>query len=241
MNSCGDFRAVSVSERALDQDKVATQGTERTRAPTGKEISRCISLVELARDEIKISQIFEQIRGLLSDVGDVSAMALWGLGSLEQLGGIHIRYQLALGVLLKGLITEQNHGSTFETYDPVYTALDKAVLEGSYGFVVKENQNGSVEILEPTLLYMPHCEAVLTANLLRENQTNGGLRNIIMIGNSLTSYREKYDMGVQRDCSGVRFLAGLASSGVVNETRLSEGGVDVAGAFNDLSFHTFTS
>jgi hypothetical protein len=234
-----DCRAEGVSEESVE--KTATQSTDRTGAPTGKEFSRCVSFVELAINEVQMSQIFDQIRALLSDVGDVSAMTMWGLGSLEQLGGIHIRYQLALGVLLKGLITDRNHGSRFETYDPVYTALDEAVLEGSYGFVVRENQNGRIEMLEPTLLYMPHCEAVLTANLLKENQTNGSLHNIIMIGNSLASYKEKYEMGVRRDCSGVRYLVDLVSSGVVNETKLSGGHFDVAGAFNDLSFHTFTS
>jgi hypothetical protein len=60
--------------------------------------------------------------------GCVSRMVVWGLGSLDS-SLVHIRYQLALAQLLRALLGLEGLGErAVEAYDPVFSALDRAVL-----------------------------------------------------------------------------------------------------------------
>lgn len=52
-------------------------------------------------------------------------MVIYGLGSLEQPGAVHIRYQLAAAKLLAALLPL---AAPAEAFDPVFTALDHAAL-----------------------------------------------------------------------------------------------------------------
>ena len=67
--------------------------------------------------------------------GYIAQMVMWGLGSLDS-SLVHIRYQLGLALLLKDLL-EVGLPATggLEAYDPVFTALDRAVLS-EYGIQV---------------------------------------------------------------------------------------------------------
>jgi hypothetical protein len=52
-------------------------------------------------------------------------MVMYGLGSLEQPGAVHIRYQLALAGLLSAAAAA---ATAAEAFDPVFTPVDRAVL-----------------------------------------------------------------------------------------------------------------
>ena len=69
-------------------------------------------------------------------------------------------------------------------YDPVFTATDVAILEQLGCKVLTEAEAGERSIQEPTLLYMPHCEAALYNGWLDDNWTPHALANMAVIGNS---------------------------------------------------------
>ena len=69
-------------------------------------------------------------------------------------------------------------------YDPVFTATDVAVLEQLGCKVLTEAEAGERSTQEPTLLYMPHCDAALYNDWLDDNWTPHALSNMAVIGNS---------------------------------------------------------
>lgn len=97
----------------------------------------------------------------------IQHLIVYGLGSLEQPGALHIRYQVALACLLPSLLPGLIGPP--EAYDPVFTALDKAVLNACGMTVIPRNENGKRKALGYTLFFMPHCESELTENLLEAN------------------------------------------------------------------------
>lgn len=208
-------------------------------APSDRVIAHYTGLVESAISEVQDSMYFKSTIQALRDHmvsmdGHMQRMYVWGLGSVEQPGAVHIRYQVAMAVLLHRTFSPE----CSETYDPVYSRVDRLVHE-SYGFHVADASDGKVVATVPTLFFMPHCEACLTAHLLRRNIESDTLHNVIMLGNSLKTYKERGEMGIRRDDEHVAYLV-AACVPRVREIALPEYGFPVSGAFNDLSLHMFS-
>eukprot|EP00890_Picochlorum_soloecismus_P005099 jgi/Picsp_1/5590/NSC_02949-R1_sensitivity to red light reduced protein len=164
-------------------------------------------------------------------------MVMYGLGSLEQPKGVHIRYQLGLAILLARVISEGLEDCPW-AYDPVSTELDKVVLE-KLGFrVMDKNEQGRRVAKSPTLFFMPHCDADLTCALLDENIKAGTLSNVIILGNSIKKYAEQY--ALDRSRKELEIFAVLVDSKSSCENPVQDLDFPVIGAFNDLSLHTFS-
>ncbi|KAJ1553276.1 hypothetical protein HK405_008407, partial [Cladochytrium tenue] len=94
------------------------------------------------------------------------------------------RFQLALFLL----IVEMLQIKTVHVYDPVFDALDVAVI-GLLGFQVFEhNEHGRRRATRPTLFFMPHCGDGLYSNLLRANWSPDALPRLVVLGNSFDAY-----------------------------------------------------
>jgi len=205
-------------------------------APTEKVVAHYTDLVDSAISDVQESTYYRKNLQVLRDyLVNVDGMYVWGLGSLEQPGAVHIRYQVAMAVLLHRMYALARS----ETYDPVYSQVDRIVHE-SYGFHVADASDGTMVATVPTLFFMPHCEAFLTANLLRRNIESHTLHNVIMLGNSLKTYKERGEMGIRRDDEHVAYLV-AACVPRVKEIPLPEYSFPVSGAFNDLSLHVFSN
>lgn len=129
------------------------------RPPTAAQVGRWCSLVGDARAEVAASPFYASLRTILAAAAVLPAFApagaggrppqpllrcarhlvVWGLGSLG-CGLVHIRYQLALALLLRGLLggeaaaaedcsLQKEEQVDVEVYDPVFSALDRAVLQ----------------------------------------------------------------------------------------------------------------
>jgi len=131
-----------------------------------------------------------------------------------------------------------------QTFDPVFSPHDLAVLPLFDMQIIDHNEEGRRIADEPTLFFMPHCEVELTENLLEANVQAGTLTNVVIIGNSFAQYRERWS-GYQTNLQGQPdrkrpvMLLQLCEDAIVHETHLDDQGFPVAGAFNDMSLHTF--
>lgn len=215
-------------------------------------------------------------------------MVVYGLGSLEQPGAVHIRYQLALATLLAAALPPA--AAPPVAFDPVFTQLDRAVLAHfrievgacqwlstlrpvSHVYpllltcsalgpatalptqVLPHDEGGRRVAEQPTLFWMPHCEAVLTDALLTANAAAGTLHNVVILGNRFSGYRDSWALRQRaqqaasgsgsddKDSSAVserpETMLRLCECGAVQELRIDECGFPVASAFNDLGLHSF--
>lgn len=175
-------------------------------------------------------------------------LIIYGLGSLEQPGAVHIRYQVALACLLSTLLP--NLSAPPQTYDPVFTALDKVVLNTCGFDIIDRNENGRRAVTGYTLFYMPHCEPELTENLIDANWsmqmpkdnctgTKSNLFEMAIFGNSFKKYLDRWNQqsnpGHER--TSERILVQLHQYFDVLEKQVDDTGFDVIAAFNDMSMH----
>lgn len=221
--------------------------SDGTRIPTSKDINIHINAVNSSVDDIKDSKYYERLCKAVAEsrlqqqkhsVQDaVQQMVVYGLGSLEQPGSIHIRYQLGLAVLLKKSF---RHLKTVpEAYDPVCSPLDKEILHALGFHLLTKNEHGRRIAKYPTLFYMPHCEVDLICSVLRENIDAGTLQNVLMLGNSFSQYADRYDNPNTKKNNDLKIIAQMYKDKKVIEIPLPDKDFDVTGAFNDLSLHIF--
>jgi hypothetical protein len=228
-----------------------------THPPTQAKVARLLHLIEQAKQELLSSVFFEGLRHQLraaafdnsartddgSLVESTRRLVVYGLGSLEQPGALHIRYQVALACLLSTLLP--NLDERPQTFDPVFTPLDKAVLKACGFDVMTRNEQGRHVAHCRTLFFMPHCEAELTDSLLDANlnaQNKEAIHNVAVLGNTFSEYIERYNCLRSGQKSGVpRTMLTLHEKVHLSEAGVRESGFPVAGAFNDMSLHTFKS
>ncbi len=159
---------------------------------------------------------------------------------MDQLGGVHIRFQLALAHQLSTLFS--NLTTSPEAFDPVFSPHDHAILPLLGIEIIKENEHGKRIAKQRTLFFMPHCEVDLTENLLATNIASKTLQNIVIIGNSFAQYQERWSIlstSQQKERKRPENLLTLLEAGQVAELPLPENGFPVTAAFNDMSVHMF--
>uniref|UniRef100_A0A673TI88 SRR1-like domain-containing protein n=1 Tax=Suricata suricatta TaxID=37032 RepID=A0A673TI88_SURSU len=78
-------------------------------------------------------------------------------------------------------------------YDPLFSQLEIAVLDGLGVTVLRENEEGRRSVGgEPTVFYMPHCGAALYNNLLWGNWSADALSKLLVVGNSFRGLEERF-------------------------------------------------
>lgn len=128
--------------------------------------------------------------------------------------------------------------------------------------VMPHDERGRRVARQPTLFWMPHCEAALTDALLAANLEAGTLQNVVVLGNRFSGYQASWALphraqqqstggggtsGSNAGSSGSRIaqlerpttMLRLCEQGVAQEQRVSECRFPVASAFNDLGLHWF--
>jgi hypothetical protein len=201
--------------------------------PKDEDIAKLLNDIKNARASLCESAFYSSLRRVLTQavpLPQVQHLVTYGLGSFAQPGSAHIRYQAALMIQLSDLMP--NLQSLPESYDPVYTSLDKVVLSSLGTRVLAIDQRGERVAHEPTFFYMPHCEIELTLALLACNLASGTLQNVTILGNSLSQYRDRSSMTNRMET--------LLLSIKVHELPCPEHGFPVTSAFNDMSIHTFS-
>uniref|UniRef100_A0A8C5LQE6 SRR1 domain containing n=1 Tax=Leptobrachium leishanense TaxID=445787 RepID=A0A8C5LQE6_9ANUR len=154
----------------------------------------------------------------------------YGLGNFSSC--VISRHQLAFLLLF----LDQLKIPTDQTcvFDPVFTALEKSVLQNLGLTVIFENEEGKRTVCKPTVFYMPHCGKALYNNLLWSNWTQEALSNIVLIGNSFKGIEERLFSRILlkhytyiNKCLPVVEEASLPESHQYNDV------------FNDTSIHIF--
>ena len=112
-----------------------------TSAPTELQVQRWCGLVDAAAAELAAAPVWRHLQHCLGQLpqhcaaGRLRHLVVYGLGSLEQPGAVHIRFQLAAATLLAAAL-RPHLASTPLAFDPVFTPLDVAVL-ARCGFEVR--------------------------------------------------------------------------------------------------------
>lgn len=100
--------------------------------PTERQVQQRCAAVDAAAREVAAAPLWRHLSQQLGALPPhcalpaVRHMVMYGLGSLEQPGAVHIRYQLALATLLAAALPPA--AAPPVAFDPVFTPLDRAVL-----------------------------------------------------------------------------------------------------------------
>ena len=148
------------------------------------------------------------------------------------------RYQVALSLLLHESLSGAAMPLPFDSYDPVFSRLERSLLESRSCRVPDRNEEGR-RLAEATCLFcMPHRGRQLYANRLRANWSSSGLARLLIVGNSLVEYADA--MGsVERALGGpIARAATVVTERALGEAASSGSGA-YANAFCSLSLHVF--
>uniref|UniRef100_A0A0A9GNW6 SRR1-like domain-containing protein n=1 Tax=Arundo donax TaxID=35708 RepID=A0A0A9GNW6_ARUDO len=166
-------------------------------------------------------------------------LSLLGVGSFESSPAA--RLQLALAALLRRDLLPD--AASADLFDPVLSASECAAA-ADLGFSVPRVDDGCRRrVDEPTLFYMPHCEASLYDALMAANwESPAQLRRVCVLGNSFRRYALQADEN--RSGPAAKATHVLAAERFVSEERVDEAGdVDdddwLVHAFNETSWHFF--
>lgn len=209
-------------------------------------VSRLLDRARAAISRVEASRLYRRL--LLPDSPLCRRLAslaparlsLLGVGSFESSPAA--RLQLALAALLRRDLLA-GASATADLFDPVLSSVECAVAV-ALGFAVPSLDDGcGRRVEEPTLFYMPHCEASLYDALLAANwEPRAQLRRVCVLGNSF----RRYALQAEENRSGPAAKANLVlkAGRFAWEQRIDEAGdVDdedwFARAFNETSWHFF--
>lgn len=163
-------------------------------------------------------------------------LVIYGLGSAA--GGYRaVHCQLAFAMFLQTQLPSLKQTCAF---DPVFTLLDKTLLNQYQIQVSEKNISGRYLAITPTLFYMPHCDCHLYNNLLKANWGSHQLHKIAILGNSFHSYVQRWAHRSKKDnADRPHELLAVSASGTAVELPVNEADFPVTSAFNDLSLHLF--
>ncbi|KAI8471053.1 MAG: hypothetical protein J3K34DRAFT_458516 [Monoraphidium minutum] len=243
--SAGEWRGVGGGRRRA---RAARTPEERT-----QELA---AAVEECRREVAATPMFGHLRAAMAAAevqcsavegggggggggwswGRVRQMVVYGLGCIED--SRVSRYQLALALLLRDLLP--GLAAPPQLFDPAFSEADAALIARLGLALIPENEGGARSAAEPTLFYLPHCEAALCDTLLGANWSAAALPNVAILGNSFSTYRERWAApGAKPGGTRPGRLLRLAEAGAVLELPVPDGAFHVASAFNDSSLHVF--
>ncbi|KAG0540726.1 hypothetical protein BDA96_03G433800 [Sorghum bicolor] len=208
-------------------------------------VSRLVARAHAAISRVAASRLYRSLllqgSSLRSRLGVLAParLSLLGVGSFESSPAA--RLQLALAALLRRDLLPE--AASADLFDPVLSAVECAAA-AALGFSVPSLDDGCRRRAEePTLFYMPHCEASLYDALLAANwDSPAQLRRVCVLGNSF----RRYALQAEENRSGPAAKAPhvLAAERFACEERIGEtGDLDdddwFAHAFNETSWHFF--
>ncbi|KAH7513192.1 hypothetical protein FEM48_Zijuj12G0170300 [Ziziphus jujuba var. spinosa] len=177
----------------------------------------------------EISDCFHRILGSESKM----KMVIYGIGSIESYESP--RLQLSLAILLR---KKFNWIGEIEVFDPVLSATEARVLEALGCSVLSINEQGRRLAQNPTLFFMPHCEAELYNNLLQSNWEEGFLNHIALFGNSFETYEQHFSVFKNsKVAESAKHILGVRK--FTDEFRIQTVSDDYFAAFHDSSWHFF--
>lgn len=207
-------------------------------------VSRLVARAHAAISRVAASPLYHSLlqdsslRRRLSLLGPAH-LSLLGVGSFESSSAA--RLQLALAALLRRDLLPE--AASADVFDPVLSAVECAAA-AALGFSVPSLDDGCRRCAEePTLFYMPHCEASLYDALLAANwDSPAQLRRVCVLGNSF----RRYALQAEENRSGPAAKAPhvLAAERFAREERFGDPrDLDdedwFAHAFNETSWHFF--
>ncbi|KAL6980991.1 sensitivity to red-light reduced protein [Sarracenia purpurea var. burkii] len=183
-------------------------------------------------DQIQTTELMDCIFRVLGSEPKLK-MVIYGIGSIESYESP--RMQLGLAILMKkwfGWIGD------VEVFDPILSATETWVLETFGCSVLSVNEQGRRQVLEPTLFFMPHCEAVLYDNLLQSNWGLETLNRVILLGNSFEKYNHNISIFENPNVSLMKHI--LAVRRFTKEFGIKTVSDECFRPFHDLSWHFFS-
>ena len=110
--------------------------------------------------------------------------------------------------------------------------------------VIALDEGGRRVARQPTLFFLPHCEAILTDALLAANLEAGTLHNVVILGNHLSRWLAHWEQSLQGGQprpseQQPAALMRLCGGGVLQAVLVAECGFPVTSAFNDMGLHWF--
>lgn len=203
-----------------------------------ERIQTCLKRLENSQfyqvlmDQIESPEIMDSINRTLGSQMTFE-MVIYGVGSIESYEPP--RLQLCLAILLK---RKFHWIGDIQVFDPILSATESRVLESLGCSVLSVNEQGRRRALQPTLFFMPHCEAELYDNLLRENWDSELLSRIVLFGNSFEAYEQHIAVVTNSlVSSSARHI--LAIRKFTNEHKIKVVSNDYFAAFHDSSWHFF--
>ena len=203
-----DFQVVHHKRRHKRASKKTSveQNNPQTAEPLTEEDRRRILLkIDEAKMELYSSDLYTSCKNLLAEnlhinidvkptaenkskgrPSDIKELVCYGIGNFSSC--VIARYQLALFLLLKELFKLESECCWL--YDPILTADEKAMAQGSNLTLIETNEEGKRGVHTRTLFFMPHCGKALYNNLLWKNWSKDQLKNIIIIGNSFSNIHD---------------------------------------------------
>ena len=103
-----------------------------SKPPSERQVQQRCAAVDAAAHEVAAAPLWRHLSQQLGALPPhcalpaIRRMVMYGLGSLEQPGAVHIRYQLAAATLLAAALPAA--AAPPVAFDPVFTDLDRAVL-----------------------------------------------------------------------------------------------------------------
>jgi len=208
-------------------------------------VSRLVARAHAAISRVAASRLYRslllQASSLRRRLGLLAParLSLLGVGSFESSPAA--RLQLALAALLRRDLLPE--AASADLFDPVLSAVECAAA-AALGFSVPSLDDGCRRLAEePTLFYMPHCEASLYDALLAANwDSPAQLRRVCVLGNSF----RRYALQAEENRSGPAAKSPHvpAAERFAREERIGDtGDLDdddwFAHAFNETSWHFF--
>ncbi|KAI4323535.1 hypothetical protein L6164_023132 [Bauhinia variegata] len=184
------------------------------------------------RNEVQTSPISDHFQRVLGSEHKIQ-MVIYGIGSIETYEPP--RLQLSLAILMK---RHFHWIRNIEVFDPILSVTESRVLEALGCSVMSINEHGRRQALNPTMFFMPHCEAVLYNNLLQANWKVNLLNNMILFGNSFETYQQMSEFKNLHVLKSARHV--LAAGGFTNEFKINTVSDYYYNAFHDSSWHFFS-
>jgi hypothetical protein len=195
------------------------------------DVSRLVARANAAISRVAATRLYRRL--LLPDSPLRRRLALLGVGRFESSPAALL--QLALAALLRRDLLPDSAGA--DLFDPVLSAA-------ALGFSVPSlDDGGRRRVEEPTLFYMPHCEASLYDALVAANwESPAQLRHVCVLGNSFRWYAiqaEENRAGPLAKAAHVLAAERFAWEERVDEAEELDGGDWFARTFNETSWHFF--
>lgn len=186
-------------------------------------------------DQMKGPDMLDILNRFLKILGSEKKMkmVIYGIGSIESFEPP--RLQLSLAILIK---RKFDWIGEIEVFDPIISLTESNILKSLGCTVLSVNEQGRRPAQEPTLFFMPHCEAELYDNLLEANWRVDNLNYLLLFGNSFSAYEQHTSVFKTSEIVNTRKHI-LAARSFTKEFKVDIPSEDYFRAFQNSSWHFF--